>query len=188
MFEKISQWFDRGNPQTSPDGKQCDHFECTLPAEHRAPRSRDQLERGQQDWLWFCLDHVRDYNAKWNYYQGMSEAQQLEERLSDVVWQRPSWPLGNQGQTKKLTAEFDDPLGIFEKSARCPQPHRLSNQQYQDMDLLGMSEGFSADDLTKAYRALAKQYHPDTNKSPDALEKFRAIKDAYERLKAHPFP
>ena len=56
------------------------------------------------------------------------------------------------------------------------------------MDLLGMSEGFSAEDLTKAYRALAKQYHPDTNKSPDALEKFRAIKDAYERLKAHPFP
>jgi hypothetical protein len=116
----------------------------------------------------------------------MSEAQQLEERLSDVVWQRPSWPLGNQGQTKKLTAEFDDPLGIFEKSTRCPQPQRLSNQQYQDMDLLGMSEGFSADDLTKAYRALAKQYHPDTNKSPDALEKFRAIKDAYERLKTYP--
>ncbi len=188
MFEKISQWFDRGNPQTSPVGKQCDYPGCNLPGENRAPRSRDQLERGQQDWLWFCLEHVRDYNAKWNYYQGMSEAQQLEERLSDVVWQRPSWPLGDQGKAKKLTAEFDDPLGIFDRTTKRTQPKRLSNQQHQDLDLLGLCDDFSVDDLTKAYRALAKKYHPDTNKSAGALEKFREIKDAYERLKKHLSP
>ncbi len=184
MFEKISQWFDPGNPQASPVGKQCDYAGCLHLGDHRAPRSRDQLEQGRQDWLWFCLDHVRDYNAKWNYYQGMSEAQQLEERLSDVVWQRPSWPLGDQGKAKKLYQEFDDPLGVFEKQTRPTQRQRPSNQQYQDMELLGLTDGFSADDLTKAYRYLAKKYHPDTNKDPDALEKFRTIKDAYERLRS----
>ena len=183
MFEKISQWFDRGNPHAAPQGCQCDCPGCPLPAEHRAPKSRDQLEQNRQDWLWFCLDHVRDYNAKWNYYQGMTEAQQLEERLADIVWQRPSWPLGDPRNSKKFAPELDDPLGIFEKSNSKTKPQRLTNQQHQDMELMGVEEGVSAKDLTRQYRQLAKKYHPDTNKSEDALTKFRTIKEAYERLK-----
>ena len=54
--------------------------------------------------------------------------------------------------------------------------------------VLKITESASDDDISHAYKELAKQYHPDTNKSSDALEKFRAIKDAYERLKTHPFP
>ena len=184
MFEKISQWFDRGNPHAAPSDKQCDHPTCMLVAEYRAPKSREQLEKGRQDWYWFCLDHVRDYNAKWNYYQGMTESEQLQERLADIVWQRPSWPLGEKNHAKKVTQEFDDPLGIFEKAAKRAPVSRKTNQQRQDMDLMGLEEGFSLSDLSKSYRQLAKKYHPDTNKSPDALEKFRSIKEAYERLKA----
>ena len=48
--------------------------------------------------------------------------------------------------------------------------------------LLGVSRNADADTLKKAYRKLARQYHPDVNKEPGAEEKFKEIGRAYEVL------
>jgi DnaJ-class molecular chaperone len=48
--------------------------------------------------------------------------------------------------------------------------------------LLGVSKSATADDIKKAYRKLALEYHPDRNKSKDAEEKFKEITKAYEVL------
>lgn len=45
-----------------------------------------------------------------------------------------------------------------------------------------MSKNASKNEIKKAYYALAKQYHPDTNKSADAHKKFTDISQAYEVL------
>ena len=47
---------------------------------------------------------------------------------------------------------------------------------------LGISEGADKSEIKKAYRKLAKQYHPDINKTPEAEEKFKEINAAYEVL------
>ena len=49
-------------------------------------------------------------------------------------------------------------------------------------ETLGISENASADEIKKAYRKLARKYHPDINKSPEAQEKFKEINAAYEVL------
>ncbi|WP_240371198.1 molecular chaperone DnaJ [Anoxybacteroides rupiense] len=49
-------------------------------------------------------------------------------------------------------------------------------------EVLGVSKTATKDEIKKAYRKLSKQYHPDINKSPDAAEKFKEIKEAYEVL------
>ena len=49
-------------------------------------------------------------------------------------------------------------------------------------DVLGISKGASDDEIRKAYRSLAKKYHPDVNKAPDAEAKFKEINEAYEVL------
>ncbi len=47
---------------------------------------------------------------------------------------------------------------------------------------LHISENASLDEIKKAYRKLARQYHPDINKTPEAEEKFKEINGAYEIL------
>jgi len=49
-------------------------------------------------------------------------------------------------------------------------------------DTLGVSESASADEIKKAYRKLARKYHPDINKEESAVEKFKEINAAYEVL------
>ena len=49
-------------------------------------------------------------------------------------------------------------------------------------DTLGVSENATPDEIKKAYRKLARKYHPDTNKEESAVEKFKEINAAYEVL------
>ncbi len=49
-------------------------------------------------------------------------------------------------------------------------------------EVLGLSKGATKDDIKAAYRKLAKQYHPDLNKAPDAAKKFEEIQEAYDVL------
>ncbi len=55
----------------------------------------------------------------------------------------------------------------------------MSNSLYET---LGVSKGASSDEIKKAYRRLARKYHPDINKDPDAEDKFKEINAAYEIL------
>ncbi|WP_096201319.1 molecular chaperone DnaJ [Bacillus sp. FJAT-45350] len=49
-------------------------------------------------------------------------------------------------------------------------------------EVLGVEKGTSEDEIKKAYRKLARKYHPDVNKAPDASDKFKEVKDAYDTL------
>ena len=49
-------------------------------------------------------------------------------------------------------------------------------------DVLGVSKTATEEEIKKAYRKLAKQYHPDVNKAADAEEKFKEVNEAYEVL------
>jgi molecular chaperone DnaJ len=49
-------------------------------------------------------------------------------------------------------------------------------------EVLGINRGASNDEVRRAFRSLAKEYHPDVNKSPDAEAKFKEINEAYAVL------
>ncbi|MED3036263.1 molecular chaperone DnaJ [Bacillus thuringiensis] len=56
----------------------------------------------------------------------------------------------------------------------------MSKRDYYEV--LGLSKGASKDEIKKAYRRLAKKYHPDVSKEENAIEKFKEVQEAYEVL------
>ena len=49
-------------------------------------------------------------------------------------------------------------------------------------EVLGIQRGAGADEIKRAYRQLARKYHPDVNKEPDAESRFKEVTEAYEVL------
>jgi len=58
--------------------------------------------------------------------------------------------------------------------------NKMSKSLYETLDL---QDGATESEIKKAYRKLARQYHPDVNKDPKAEDKFKEINAAYEVLK-----
>ena len=68
----------------------CDNPGCMATGDYRAPKSRDHMN----DYYWFCLDHVREYNRNWDYFAGLPEGAIEDYIRNAAVWERPSWPMG----------------------------------------------------------------------------------------------
>ena len=58
----------------------------------------------------------------------------------------------------------------------------MTTQKRDYYDVLGVARGASEEDIRKAFRKMALEYHPDLNKSDDATEKFKEINEAYQVL------
>ncbi|SHF67870.1 molecular chaperone DnaJ [Ornithinibacillus halophilus] len=56
----------------------------------------------------------------------------------------------------------------------------MSKRDYYEV--LGLEKSASKEEIKKAYRKLARKYHPDVNKEADAADKFKEVKEAYETL------
>jgi DnaJ-domain-containing protein 1 len=166
-----------------PNTRQCDHPGCRVEAEFRAPQARDRLN----DYYWFCLEHVRQYNAAWNYYAGMGPEEIEAETRKDTTWQRPTWPLGMQGNKRHFTFTVHDPFDFMDneaeeqtRKARAAPP----SPEEEAMKVLDLKAPLTHDMLRARYKDLVKRHHPDTNNGDKgAEERFKRINQAYNTLK-----
>jgi len=156
---------------------------CLAAGEYRAPKSRTSLT----DYHWFCLAHVRAYNAAWDFYKGMSPGQIEAQLRADTGWQRPTWPLGRLGSGYPDDDALHDPLGVLERGrARrsAGGPPVAPAELREPLSTLGLPWPTTLDEVKARYKALAKRHHPDANGgSRAAEERLKTINLAYATLR-----
>lgn len=162
--------------------RSCDHPGCSHEGEYRAPRARDRLN----DYYWFCLEHVRAYNSKWDYYKGMSVDEIEREVRDSTTWQRPTWPLGAKTSNRRFSFGLNDPFGLFEEEAEeiKKAKTRPPTPEEEAMKVLELEGPLTLKALKARYKELVKRHHPDANGGDKAAEeKFKQISQAYTTLR-----
>lgn len=170
-------------PDPAAPGRPCDASGCDCPGEYRAPKSRDSLNL----YWWFCLEHVRAYNAKWDFYKGMSPGQIEAQLRADASWQRPSWPLGRNGVRPLEDESVYDPMELLaeRRSRRAPPPRHKPPAELRDpLVTFGLDWPVTLEDVKTRYKELAKRHHPDANGGSRAAEEhLKTINLAYATLR-----
>src|ERR1700684_954723 len=92
LFDRIRVKPDRDR-RRSADLPGCQWPKCAAPATHRAPKGR---LRATEYWQ-FCLEHVREYNNSYNFFEGMSDDAIAKYQKEDLTGHRPTWKMGSIG-------------------------------------------------------------------------------------------
>lgn len=168
-----------------PQERACSHEGCTEPGAYPAPRSRKHL----RDYIWLCLEHVRDYNRKWNYFDGYDEMELEQAIRSSTTWERPSWKFGtSQKGGDAWKTGFDDPFdALGNKGDNDPSTPRIqiTREQKKAWTIFGLSPCTNPETVKKRYKELAKEHHPDANGgSKQSEDRLKTINWAYSVLKA----
>ena len=172
-------------PDPDAPGRPCDFPGCPCQGEYRAPKSRTTLN----EYWWYCLEHVRAYNATWDFYKGMTPGQIEAQVRADTQWQRPTWPLGRLGAKFLNEDMLRDPLeGLAPHRNRHPEHAGpvAPTELREPLNTLGLEWPVSLDDVKSRYKELAKRHHPDANGGDRAAEeRLKTINLAYAAVRHH---
>ncbi|MBU2357957.1 J domain-containing protein [Loktanella sp. M215] len=167
----------------------CDHEGCEEAGQYRAPKSPDSID----DFWWFCKDHVREYNLKWNFFDGTSEAELMAQMEKDrATWERPTKPM------KRTVEELawarlgvSDPHEVLgENATRNPGKNgggtrKLPPTERRAVEILDAKDSMSKAGIRKCYKALIKVLHPDMNGGDRSQEEQLAeVVWAWDQIKA----
>ena len=168
---------------------------CGNAGEYRAP-----MDKELRSYFVFCLEHVRAYNASWDYHKGATTAELEAEIRSAATWERPTWKLGTLGGGRRRF-KIDDPFGFAAGTAFDPETEtqrrrdesrvpgdeasRVHAARLSALKVLELTMPVTLEGLKRRYKALVKRHHPDANGgSAEAETRMKIINQAYQTLKA----
>jgi curved DNA-binding protein CbpA len=177
----------------------CQWKGCRAAGRHKAPRGRG---RDGQYYV-FCLEHVRQYNASYNYFDGMNDAQVEDFQKESLTGHRPTWKMGvnptgaekqPSGDSANGARRFGwrtlDPHAFFARRAKAARTEAAENRRQlkplekKSLQTLNLSGAATKVEIKARFKELVKIHHPDAN-GGDARsgDKLREIIQAYNYLK-----
>jgi hypothetical protein len=179
----------------------CEWPECKNKGPHRAPKGR----ANDKEYWHFCLNHVREYNQGYNFFQGMAPDAVARYQKDALTGHRPTWKMGANGtkdNSKAGQPDLDgaiDPFAMFNEMngmgmgrgrARKPQQpikeetRKIFNAERKALQVMGLGPSATLEDVKAQYKALVKQHHPDANGGDRSTEdRLIEIIKAYNYLK-----
>lgn len=180
---------DYADDKPALKARMCEMPGCTCPAEHRAPKDRSLSE-----YYHFCMDHVREYNKAWNFFEGMSSAEMEEHMVRSLYGDRSTWKFGVNGDAYEAlyTKAWQTFHGTEKEPPKQQQrtkegrsaPLASMSPEHEALAIMGLSAPVTLEEIKSRYKSLVKKHHPDINPGDaNAQELLKQINMAYTILK-----
>jgi hypothetical protein len=194
LFDRIRVKRTRAKPAARAVGN-CDWAGCDKPGAHRAPQGRGR----EGDYWRYCIDHVREYNANYNYFAGLADDAVMSYQKDALTGHRPTWRMGMNASRRAGGPSgagdgftLHDPHGFFDgvsaggqPRAEVPEARTIRNAERKAFEELGLEQDATAVEIKARFKLLVKRHHPDSHGGDRAYEdRLRAVIQAYNYLKA----
>lgn len=173
----FKDYYDKPKIEDTPVERFCEAPGCTRPGTYKAPKSRQNIREHR----WFCEQHIQEYNAKWDYLEGLSPEEIEKEIRADIFWRRPSWSKLKTFKASDLLGNADV-FGFFEDVREENTQRRVAHESpvpenlAKALKVMDVKLPITLKDVKKIYKDMAKRYHPDVNGgSKEAEEKLKSI-------------
>ena len=162
--------------KNNKEKKICNFPGCELEGDYRAPTGYESLN----DYQWFCLEHIKEFNKSWNYHNKMNSDEIENDIRFDTIWRRPTKSFGSGAKFYNFSINGED-MGSFE-DPNAKQPSHSSKLLWS-LSKLDLDIKTDLNLIKKRYKELAKKHHPDIKgNSKNSIDKFREIVEAYNYL------
>ena len=174
---------------------ECQWKGCDKPGLHKAPKGRGR----DGEYFQFCVDHVRQYNQEYNYFDGMSDAEVNNFRKDALTGHRPTWKTGanawahgtrDGARTAEAEARVHASTERVTRKARSSRTEtstfrrQLKPLERKSLRVLDLGDEAKREDIKARFKELVKIHHPDANGGDSrSEEKLREILQAYNYLK-----
>ena len=159
---------------------------CTEPGEYKAPLEPANFN-GPGSWRFLCLDHVREHNGRYNYFDGMSPEEIAAAQSPYGGWEPSVRAFSATIGSAPAWSDFTDPLDAIAARFRHvgdAVPSRFSQPERRALSVLGLGEDTDRHALRTRYSKLVRRYHPDKNGGDRSHEtRLREVIEAYQSLK-----
>lgn len=185
----------RFHGRVEANGRMCAEPGCEEPGEFRAPPLEGASDGGSGPgaFRWMCLEHVRAFNSRYNYFDGMTadEIHRAQRPLAGWESETRAFARAGTGDQGPRWADFRDPLDAINARARAfreqvrPAGPPLTPEQSRAFETLGLAPDADRKALRTRYSQLVRRYHPDRNGGDRSLEaRLQAVVEAYNLLKS----
>jgi hypothetical protein len=192
-FDSIRIKRDRNVQKKKEQPAKCDWPGCREAGGHLAPKGR----RREGEYYSFCLEHVREYNKSYNYFEGMSDNEIADFQKEAVIGHRPTWRVAENAWRSQRVLEEVQKLGGFARGfarkpglhglgepATAPRRRKMHNAELKCLRALNLDADASAADIKAQFKTLVKMCHPDSNGGDRGAEdRLREVIQAYNHLK-----
>lgn len=166
----------------------CEHPGCEEAGKYRAPKSPDTLD----DYYWFCKDHVREYNLKWNFFDTSTEDEMEEQAQKDRVWERGTTSFKKSAEQRAWSRlGIEDPHQVLGENATqnpgksVDGSRRLPPTERKAVEILDVKDNWTKSEIRTVYKKLIKVLHPDMNGGDRSQEEQLAeVVWAWDQIKA----
>jgi DnaJ domain len=163
---------------------------CGEPGEFKAPLAPSSFD-GPGAWRFLCLDHVREHNAKYNFFEGMTPDEIHEAQSPLGGYERPSRRFAANGaDPPPKWSDFSDPLDAISgrfgniRERQSEAASRFTRNERRALSVLGLGENADRHQLRQHYSNLVRRYHPDKNGGDRSHEsKLGQVIEAYQLLR-----